>query len=362
MTAYRVVRYEPGLRSAVCRLQQLHWSPNPEVNSAYFAWKYERNPYLREPHVYIAMHGDEPVGMRGVYGARWQIGRALRPFDAPCAADLLIAPEHRDRGVFTDIMDYAIADLQAESVQWLFNLSAGATTRIGSLALQWRAAGQIHRMVQRRHRSAGRWWSRTARGIARAMHGVRIEKTPRPEAMAELVHRSAGDGRIRHVRDARYFAWRFENPLSTYRFIFLGSIPLDAYLVLRTERTPGRDRMTRIADWVGVSAAARRRVLEAALQTNEFLDVWAGPLEEEDKDVLGRAGFVDYSIRSFADYFPCVLVRPVAPQPPLPPWRIDGVDLLDSASWDIPPAGLRWHLRCRPRPPARPSFPWSWPF
>ena len=36
--------------------------------------------------------------------------------------------------------------------------------------------------------------------------------------MAELVERS-GDTRIRHVRDSQYFQWRFQNPLSRYRYL-----------------------------------------------------------------------------------------------------------------------------------------------
>ena len=337
---YRVVRYEPRLRTAVCRLQQLHWTPDLEVNSAYFGWKYERNPYLSEPHVYLAMRDDEVVGMRGVYGARWEVGVPARTFDAPCAADLVVSPEHRGRGVFTRIMEYALADLGREDVEWLFNLSASAATRLGSLGMHWSAAGPIERMVRRAtareapRRALGRLL-RGARRLGGVRGGVVLSDMARPAAMAELLERAGRDGRIRHVRDTEYFAWRFQNPLSTYRFVFLGLRRLAAYLVLRSPRHGGHGRSTWIADWAGESTGARLRVLAAALELRGRFELWSGALGEADRDELRRAGFTERPITSFAEYYPCVLVRPVAPDPPPPPWRLDGVDLLDTASWDV---------------------------
>jgi hypothetical protein len=37
--------------------------------------------------------------------------------------------------------------------------------------------------------------------------------------MADLVRRLGHDGRLRHVRDERYLAWRYRNPLYEYRFL-----------------------------------------------------------------------------------------------------------------------------------------------
>ena len=336
---YHVARYEPRLRAAVCRLQQLHWAPDPEVNSLYFEWKYERNPYLSHPHVYLAMHEGDVIGMRGVYGARWEVGVRARTFEIPCAADLVIAPEHRGRGVFTRIMQCALADLRHEDVAWLFNLSASAATRLGSLGMKWRAAGPIERMTRPAAargpaRQVFAWW-RAARHRSGVRARIELSDTVRPEAMAELLERTGRTGRIRHVRDDEYFAWRFQNPLSSYRFVFLGGRRLDAYLVLRSARYVPHGRSTWIADWAGVSPAARLRVLAAALEMSGPFEVWSGPLDEADRNELRRAGFLDRPARSFAEYYPCVLVRPVAPEPPPPPWQLEGLDLLDVASWDV---------------------------
>jgi hypothetical protein len=51
--------------------------------------------------------------------------------------------------------------------------------------------------------------------------------------MAELVARRPWDGRIRHLRDAEYFAWRFRDPLHDYRFLYWDDGGLRGYPVLQ---------------------------------------------------------------------------------------------------------------------------------
>ena len=46
---YRVVRYDSSLKGHVLALQRHLWSRDLDLNAAYFAWKYKRNPYLAEP-------------------------------------------------------------------------------------------------------------------------------------------------------------------------------------------------------------------------------------------------------------------------------------------------------------------------
>ena len=83
--------------------------------------------------------------------------------------------------------------------------------------------------------------------------------------MAELVERLGHDGRIRHVRDREYFAWRFLNPRASYRFLYAQSARLEGYLVLAAQ--PGRpDWGVRLVDWEAVDDRVRRALLVAAFQ------------------------------------------------------------------------------------------------
>src|SRR6478672_5442840 len=74
---------------------------------------------------------------------------------------------------------------------------------------------------------------RLGTGASRRSSNVLVESSPRSEAMAELVRSIAGDGRIRHVRDAEFFRWRFENPTRQYRFFYYESYGrLEGFMVV----------------------------------------------------------------------------------------------------------------------------------
>src|SRR5262249_10682368 len=101
---------------------------------------------------------------------------------------------------------------------------------LGRQRLVWRAATFAEgRMRARRERSPR--LEKNARQKPRALPDIRLARDPEPEPMARLVARLGYDGRIRHVRDAEYFAWRFRNPLHEYRFLYAGGSDLDGYLV-----------------------------------------------------------------------------------------------------------------------------------
>jgi len=254
---YEVVTYRPELKRQVTELQRHLWSPDPALNAAYLEWKHEQNPYVEAPLIHLALHRGQVVGMRGMFGARWQVGDPPRTFLAPCAGDLVVAPDHRNRGLVLKILETAVNDLANGEYAYIFSLSASPATQLGSLMAGWRGAGSLELAHRRPPETAGRgdpWaaaWRRArrldtasgrverlvdrwggkprpfraldrngTRGGLEASRHVSLEPAQRPKAMAALVERIGGDGRIRHVRDREYFAWRFRNLRSLYRLLF----------------------------------------------------------------------------------------------------------------------------------------------
>ncbi len=156
---YEIVKYAPRFKRQVAELQGHLWGPNVALNLRYLEWKHEENPYVDEPLVYLAFHGGELVGMRSMFGARWEAGS--REFLIPCAADLVIAPEHRDRGLFPRIMEATLEDLALRGYEYVFNMSAGTVTRLASLTMGWRGIGSVEPMSRRDpSRSVLRWLMR----------------------------------------------------------------------------------------------------------------------------------------------------------------------------------------------------------
>ena len=377
-TRYEIVPYSVGFKSQVAELQRHLWSSNPSLNQDYLEWKYERNPYLQPPLIFLALSGADVVGMRGVIGSRWELGSPSRSVVLPYATDLVTRPDHRSRGLITSLLKSPFKELAARDYQYVINLSASPMTLAVSLRLGWRSAGdaglvvrrgwgwsrehQAHRIL---HRMPGLW--RFADRLAPVVSGVRgrpfrsldtkawmrrgqpshvtVAQAPRPDAMATLVRHLGHDGRLRPVRDVEYFSWRFRNPLATYRFLFHGGDLPDGYLILEASTSDLGDRnVVTIVDWEGVDDDVRSRLLDAALMWGEFVAInsWSNTLPVSSRKCLSNAGFAQPDeIGRTGRRRPAVLVRSVREEGADGEWLLEGSRLLDLASWDLRPlAGL----------------------
>ena len=342
---YQIVRYEPGLRESVLQLQTLLWGDDRATNAAYLEWKYFASPYKDTARIYLALYEGKAVGMRGFFGCRWEAGTPTHAFSAPCAGDLVVVPEHRGRGVFTSLMEHALTDLAGEGAAYVFNLSSGTATRLGSLALGWRGLGPLATLGRD---SRPRIWSFARRssfaGFDRTLRqskgqiktGVVASLAPDAGAMAQLVSRLGHDGRIRHVRDESYFHWRFRNPRAQYRFLYRMNDGVDGYLVLQT-RVGARGWPATIVDFESATTAGASELLTAAVEATRSapLSVWSCALPEASRQTLLQLGLVEHQVKSIAESFPTVLLRPTVNEVPALPWRVYGRDLLNATDWDL---------------------------
>lgn len=370
---YEIVRYDPTLRTRVIELQSHLWSPSTQLNAAYFEWKYERNPYVDVPLIYIAMQGDRAVGMRGFFGIQWQGGIPIQKLTALYADDLVIAPAHRNRGLLSKIMTAAFEDLAKQGYEYAFNLSAGPTTLLSSLTMGWRNAGSMQRM---RYRSLGvairgrrdrllarlPMLSRTIKGVwqprstkrgrslaeldaervrrkVRGTSSLCLEDVPRSAAMAALVDRIDGDDRIRHVRDRQYFDWRFQNPLSRYRFLFWEESRLEGYLVLQEYTSAYADHeVVNIVDWEASNMAVQVQLLRSAIKltSGRWLILWSVNLPPTTLALLEQEGFrYVRQPRSAGQVRHVLLVRAIRNAALRGDYLFAGLPLLDTKSWDL---------------------------
>ena len=359
---YEIVNYDPRFQGPVLELQTLLWNPSLAVNAAHLAWKYYQNPYAPTPHIYLALRHGHVVGMRGFYGSKWEGGTPAEVRTMLCAGDQVIAPEHRGVGLSTRIMEHALAELASSMVPYLLSLSGGKATRRGSLSMGWDSLGPIT-IMRREHRATRTQslWRRLHRALVsdsaaddrpfgrldrflgqrdgqiQIRKGIYLSRAPRPEEMAALVTRLGHDGRVRHVRDETYFSWRFQKPLSTYRFLYLSRSDLEAYLVLQIPAYEATGRPIYIVDFEAETDAAAMQLLDAGLELGELngVTIWLPSLSQPRQDLLGRRGFVTYAAQSIANDFPTVLVRPAARNMPDRPWLMGGRNLSDPGSWDL---------------------------
>lgn len=136
---YEIIKYRPEFRQQVVELLWHLKGRDHARNSAYLEWKYERDPYQPEPLIYLALHEGRVAGMRGLYGARWGAGAPDRVCAMVCAADLVVAPEHRRRGLYGKIMDFAFRDLRDMGYEYLVDTSPVPVNFFASLKMGWKS-------------------------------------------------------------------------------------------------------------------------------------------------------------------------------------------------------------------------------
>jgi hypothetical protein len=381
---YDIVRYSSEYAQQVAELQTHHWHGDPAVNQAHFEWKYLQNPYIKPAIVHLAIADGRVVGMRGMFGSRWEVNGRPEAFVVPCTSDLVILPGHRSVALIMRIFQVSVDDLAGLGYDYVFSLSAGPVTQRAAVRAGLRSLGAIETTVRsvpaapavrlstvlrdyasrlpvvpvayRRIRHVMRWvrpkaeelryrtfgaLDRNHAAAGRARDDLSLEATPRPAAMAALIRRLAWDGRIRHVRDEQYLTWRYASPRSRFRFLFAGGSDLDGYLALRALAFSGGDR-AEIVDWEGTTLELRTRLLAAAIAWGEFseLSIWSGTLAPDVQVVLRDHGFKPRPHQpqpsDKGELPPTIFLRPVdRDRLKVRDWSIGARPLLDLANWDL---------------------------
>ncbi|MCE7985828.1 MAG: GNAT family N-acetyltransferase [Caldilinea sp. CFX5] len=389
---YQFVNYRPEHKTQIVELQRFLWSQEIDLNLAYWAWKYDRNPYFADPLLYLAFDQTQLVGVMGAYGIQWAMGSTGSQLTVPCLGDLVILPAYRSQGILSQLMAFTLADLTARGYPYVFDLSSTPETMLIQLMSGWRnvdflqtalwQANPPDTAVQRQnghvtmpdrlralvreipgvvpaYRRVRDLVQSTVDGATKAPAGRAVFaevdahpqrmvgrrspitwcETPQPAAMADLVQRTATDQRIRHVRDAAFFAWRYQNPTAHYRFLYWGEPQLEGYLVLQAPLQANGYARVNMVDWVATNNQVRSELLRVALRCGfAELYLWSATLSAETKQLLQQSGFrftdKSGSVRRDAK-LPTILLKALQPVQSADEWRWAERHLLDVRNWEI---------------------------
>jgi GNAT superfamily N-acetyltransferase len=371
MNGVEILHFDPALKEELIEFRRHTYEADFPESRDYLEWKYELNPYIKGPIYYIARAEGRIVGMRGIFGTRWEFRPGHQSVVLPCADDFAISPAYRNRGVAGMIMREAQADLARRGFIYAINTSGGRITAMASLAAGWRSATPLEPLIRRSTEEQIRHQVRTrvrkVRGLWRLVRqaGANItsseepfrridqmgraavresndsivaEASPRVDAMANLIARLPYDGRIRHVRNAQYLTWRYRSPIRQYRFFYYerdGRV--EGYLVLsRSVECQLPTLPFNVVDWEGADEAIRAELLQCAVRVARIseLGTWAVSRSVRDRALLEGAGFIPTDIEQRARGLPCVLVKDLRTHPQLD-WTFDGESILSPARWDM---------------------------
>jgi hypothetical protein len=329
------------------------WSTDLATNVAYFKWKYQQNPYVSEPLIYLALENDRVVAMRGFYGSQWAIGESGQTVTLPCAGDTIIAPEHRRHGLLRQMLQFEHSEFLAP-FPYALSFSASPKVYFCALGEGWRAIGpynalarpspikrlltskRVKKWVQEHNGAVTKLW-RAASYLRSNLSSRRIQasSTPRVEEMAALVARTAQRDKIHQHKDARYYAWRFRSPLSRYRFFYWQDAALEGFLVVR--RTLSKTGPVQLVDWAVSDPEVLAKLIEAALYDAglEGMQLWSATLPESVTAALGDRGFAPVKPSREAGYYPSLLAHRKNAGPSGGEWSLAGLDISDVNNWDL---------------------------
>ena len=378
---YEFSTYRPEFRGQIVELQKHLWSNDIDLNVAYLKWKYDQNPYLDRTFIYTVFSGTQMVGMLGACGSTWKIGEVPQSWPALFFADLVLHPDHRQKGLSGKLMSFALKDLSNTEYPYVFDFGAGegglglsmmlgGWRRIGFIqTAHWKRtpAARFHRIggltrklplinttVHRLKRYAKKLtFSHSSKpghsfdtldgnGPRRIYPHISIEKAPRPAAMAELIQSIGQKGRLHHVKDEQYFTWRFNNPLSQYRFLFWDDDGLQGYLALQAQLDPiqGGGRWVNIVDWEAKQSEVFKSLLQATVQLGNFehLTTWSATLAKETQELFKSMGFyfldqvgsLTHDLR-----LPSIFTKSLGQGGLEDEWRLGGCGLLGLENWDL---------------------------
>lgn len=235
-----------------------------DLGREWFRWKFEENPYVYHVPVFVAERADgddgaggqepdsgpadgaggrkradghadgELVAAQPFFGLELSVGGQRHLALQPC--DTLVHPDHRGRGLRSQLNDAAVRTYRGDTARFVFDFvdePAGA----GYQRLGWERVSDVaaYCRVQDpdlpRERTPSGWASRAVQalrarlGMSRRLSDRRL-RTPRDVTVE--VHESVPAGTLASIeydtrrttihahRDRRYYGWRFGDPTRAY--------------------------------------------------------------------------------------------------------------------------------------------------
>jgi GNAT superfamily N-acetyltransferase len=347
---YEILSYSNEFFPEVIDLQKYLWPSYTKTMQNYFKWKFQDNPINRSPFGVVALFQGRVVGFKGFFVTRWAIETSdnvlmLSP------ADICVHPEHRKKGLFKSMNDFAIEEYENSEYRAFIALSVNTSSSARYGKMGWiKIASRVN---LRQYKLSGliNWIysNRTGKSLhkQRVKYGkfnnIEVSNEPRPEEMHNiLISQKNPINKITLFEDLDFLKWRFLNIRRKYFFYYrFTNEKLDGYLIIENadNSTSGH-----IMDFAEKNEGTIIKLLEYVVKENHFdiLSIWNINLNNKLSKILEDLHFSTNNLigkieKKFHSEFPAlpIMVRPIKKIVKEDDWFIQGIDIRDINNWQI---------------------------
>ncbi|WP_242695537.1 GNAT family N-acetyltransferase [Halomontanus rarus] len=137
-TSYSVRQFRDDDRASFLSLYDTVFDRNRDAR--WFDWKYEENPYADHVPIVVAERNETIVGCRSFFPMEMRVDGETRTAFQPC--DTMVHPDHRRRGLFSRMNEYALERYGDGSPSFFFNFP-NENSKPGNLKHGWRKIGIV---------------------------------------------------------------------------------------------------------------------------------------------------------------------------------------------------------------------------
>jgi GNAT superfamily N-acetyltransferase len=187
-------------------------------------WKHYDNPFGKSK-IYVATIGSEIVGVRAFMQWRWKEASTEKELKAVRAVDTAVSPNHRRKGIFLTLTNYALEKVRKENFDFIFNTPNDKSIG-GYLKLGW----VLNRKIPVNLLVNPLFWLSSKKKLEQLSkdsmefieHGTLQFATPFAEADLSCPF------------SKEYLQWRYlNNPLVPYKYLYSSGV----FLVYRLKKT-----------------------------------------------------------------------------------------------------------------------------
>jgi hypothetical protein len=339
------VKYEATYKEGLLELLKHMWQYlNYLERKEKFEWRYEQNPYTTNPHIYLAIDGDQIAGFRAFVVQKFKLEERVITIFSP--ADAIVHPDYRRRGIFSRLNEIFIQDVSStnESTSFILNLTSNQYSTPGCIKQGWKMTdgsksfyyriSPLSFIMQKKKKQEKIEPLNNSYSLS---HGINVEftSTIRIQETVAFNNNYSNKKVFTNLRDEAFYNWRYYFKVKEYQYVYCyKDDALVGYLIINRMKWNHYS----LIEYGAVDKTFFRLMIKLAMRKlkTPFIRAWA--FERNDKLLLKSSLFIHEhpKILKFIgkERLP-VLVRPCTEKAAEVDFLIDGLDLRSIDNWQI---------------------------